>query len=490
MCLSFFFLLNFNSGYIPKSVKDEDYINDFIKDEVCLYKTVSINKKIKEYTINKINSIKNLVITYKLKDYKKEYYPSPLIENMHLNIVKKDINIKESYSKINDLINYAKELDSLRIYGSITNNYYIYKNTYNNISYNSYDNSFKNINIESLKEYLNGKLTLSYSSLNNYHKCSFRYFLANILKLDKYEEKFEAFIGSLFHDVLEKCFNNTLDVQEEVNAYIKSSNKILNSKEEFFVNKIIDDIKFVINSLNTQKSYISLDKALYEKNIVIDKSKDFKVEFVGFVDKILYKELNDQTLVAVIDYKTGYIDTSLNYVPYGINLQLPIYLYLIKKSNLFKNPIFVGFYLQFILSQDILRKPNITYLEQKLNNLKLNGYSNANIHNLSYFDKTLENSQLIKGMSLKKDGNFKEHAKVLNDREIEKLIEITENKIDKSIDNILNGQFNINPKKIGFEKNIGCEFCKFKDICYKKEQDYEILDEIDSLKFLGGDIDA
>ena len=81
----------------------------------------------------------------------------------------------------------------------------------------------------------------------------------------QYEESFETFIGSLFHSVLEKCFNNNLIVEDEVNNYIKECNKELTIKERFFVNKIIEDIKFTINVLNKQKEYISFDKVLYEK---------------------------------------------------------------------------------------------------------------------------------------------------------------------------------------------------------------------------------
>ena len=40
--------------------------------------------------------------------------------------------------------------------------------------------------------------------------------------------------------------------------------------------------------------------------------------------------------------------------------------------------------------------------------------------------------------------------------------------IKNIIDNIRNGNFDINPKKIG-DKNYGCEFCKYKDICFRKK---------------------
>jgi len=482
--------MNFNTGSIPKTIKDESYVTDNIKHELNMKSTVEINKLNKEYIKNKISSIKNLVISYKLKSGKGEYYPSSLISELNLNIINYNNNILESYSYKNDLINYAKKQDDFDKYGYVDENYFVYKNTIKDIEFNTYDNKFKGIDKFELREYLNNKLTLSYSSLNNFNKCSFRYYIGNILRLDKYEDSFEAFIGSIFHDVLEKCLNNNFGVEEEINNYINSCGKVLNIKERFFVNKIIEDIKFVIRVINNQNSYVSLDKSLLEKNIVIDKSRDILVEFLGIVDKILYKENRNETLVSIIDYKTGFIDIDLKYVLYGLSLQLPIYLYLVKKSGIFTNPKFVGFYLQYILDKDITRDGKKTFAEKRWDNLKLMGYSNSDIHSLVEFDNSYEDSLLIKGMKIKANGDFNTYAKVLCDEEMNNLIDLTEKNIDDAITKILDGKFIINPKKIGYEKDLGCNYCKFRDLCFKKETDYEILEEIKTLDFLRGDKDA
>jgi len=487
---NYVFLMNFNEGVFPKTYKDEEYITDNIKEETNLFKINEKNKIYQENTINKIKSIDNLIITYKKRDDYSEYYPSSLINKMNLDVEKGKNNILESYSYVYDKLMYAKKLDEFIKYGSIDNSLKIYKNSLKDIFYNSYDNKFTGINTLDLKDYLNNKLTLSYSSLNNYNKCAFRYYLANILKLDKYEETFETFIGSLFHDVLEKCLINDLDVGEEINNYINSLDKELTVKEKFFVGKVKNDIKFVIDVLKKQKEYTNLDKILFEKNIVIDKSKDINVEFVGIIDKILYKENKDNTLVSIIDYKTGFIDIELKYLPYGLSLQLPIYLYLVKKSNLFVNPKFVGFYLQYVLDKDIIRDYKKKFEDEKINNLKLMGYSNNDIHSLVEFDNSYEDSYLVKGLKIKADGNFSAYSKILNDESIDRIIDLTEHIIDTSIDNILNAKFDINPKKIGYEKDLGCMYCKFKDICNKKEDNYIILEDIKTLDFLGGEDNA
>ena len=478
------FLMNFNASSIPSYKKDEDYITDNLKEEVSLYKTYEYNKILKDQVMEKIKMINNLVITYKLNDSLNIYYPSSLVSLLNLKVMHpKRENIHYSY--LHDKLKYTTLLDNYAKYGTISEELKIYQNNIKDLDYKTYNHKFKGILNNHLKDYLKSGLTLSYSSLDNYNKCAFRYYLDNILKLNPFSETFETFIGSLFHDVLEKCLNNNSDVKEEINNYLRLKEKIPTSKEKFYLNKLEGDLKFVLDYLKEEKKYISLDKEYHEKYIVIKKEEDIPVKFVGFVDKILYKEEPSKTLVAITDYKTGLVDINLNYVPYGLSLQLPIYLYLVSKSGLFKNPLYAGFYLQHILDKDLKRSDD--YVTERKNSLKLRGYSNSDLSILKYLDSSLSNSAIIKGLKLKNDGNFAQTSKVLNNKEIEKLISLTEKIIDKSIKSIIAGDFPISPKKIGYEKDIGCLYCPFKDICYKDESDDVILEDIKDLTFLGGD---
>ena len=74
---------------------------------------------------------------------------------------------------------------------------------------------------------------------------------------------------------------------------------------------------------------MSLDQSMKEKEIYVNKDKNIKVTFKGVIDKVLYKEEDNKTYLVVIDYKTGSSDAiDLKNMEYGLNLQLPIYLYL------------------------------------------------------------------------------------------------------------------------------------------------------------------
>ena len=109
---------------------------------------------------------------------------------------------------------------------------------------------------------------------------------------------------------------------------------------------------------------------------------------------------------------------------------------------------------------------------------------------LEKFDLNYANSNVLKGVKLKNDGSFYAYSKVLNNDQIDNLIDLTEKNIDSSIDRILKGNFDINPKKIGFDNDLGCKYCKFKDICFKTNNDYVIYEEKEDISFLGGDNNA
>ena len=171
-----------------------------------------------------------------------------------------------------------------------------------------------------------------------YSKCAFRYYLSEILKLDIYEENFSAVIGSMVHFIMEQCLRNK-DYDTDKYADIFCKGRVFTKREYFFLNKYKENIKDLLKQVLQEKEYMSFDQALYEEKIEIDYGNNIK--FVGVIDKILYYVDNDKTYICLVDYKTGNDIISLNNLKYGLDMQLPIYLYLSTKMN-FKNPVYVG----------------------------------------------------------------------------------------------------------------------------------------------------
>lgn len=477
------FLLGFNQGAIPTLFKDDDFIGDLLKTKynMLLSTTEEKNRLEKERVINSIQKIKNLIISCKLNSLNDEVLISNLASEMGLNKIEYKMDYKNSYSKVWSEVLLSKELDNFIKFGIKSEQLPVLYNSFS-IPYLTYDNKFTGINNNSLLELLKPRLTLSYTSIDNYYHCAFKYYLTNILKLDKYVENFNTVIGSLFHYILSICFNENFDFSSEYDKYV--SNLTLTNKEKFLLKKLKSELSFVIEQVKNLQEETGLTKLLLEKKITIDKSSVIPVVFTGIVDKIMYKE-KENTLVSIVDYKTGNTNIDLYSVIYGFSMQLPIYLYLVKKSNLFKNVRFTGFYLQRILSNEIRFVPGKTYLSLKCDNLKLDGYSTSDVSDLEVFIPDYEKSSYVKSMRTNKEG-FDRFAKVLSYEQMDKLISVIDDKIDEARDNILMGNFDINPKQIDFDK-VGCNYCKFKDICYRCESDFVKLNKNKSLSFLGGE---
>ena len=439
----YYFLIGFNEKIIPKYYMDTEYLTDNIKEILGIETSKELNIELKLDIINKIKKTKNLIITYKLKDEKNIYYPSSLISSFEVET--KEIDINNTYSSQYNKILLAKEYDNYLRYGTRSNKLNILDNNYA-INYNSYINKYNQITrtIDTLN--------LSYSKMQIYNKCAFRYYLTDVLKLDIFEENFSTVIGNMVHFVMEKCLsNNDTDTDKYANIFLKD--KVFTKKEQFFLEKYKKSVHELLDQVLSEKEYSKLDKAMYEKRIDIDYGNN--IHFIGIIDKVLYLTDGLNTYIALIDYKTGNDDISLKYLKHGINIQLPIYLYLSKELN-FNNPKYVGFYLQ---------KFNITDKDYRLV-----GYSNSNKDIISHLDKNYDNSKIIKGLKTLKDGSFAKTSKVLSDAEIDEIKNNVETIIKDTIEKIKNNTFNINPK-IDNDKNIGCEYCKFNDICFKRKED-------------------
>ena len=475
----YIFMLSFNNEIIPNTYKDEDYITDNIKNNILLETTLERNKIQRNNLINIIKSIKNLTITYKLKTPFNNYLISNLIDDLPYDIEK--VNIENKYSNKINYFHLAKSLDDLIKYNKKTNDLDLLYNNYSDINYLKYNNKFKGINKNDFRDYIDNKLLLSYSSIDNYYRCSFRYYLSNILKLDKNEETFAINIGNIFHEILSKCFDNGFDFEKEWNDSLNNIDFKISDK--FFLKKLKEELIFIIDTIKFQNKFSSIDNSLYENKIYINKEGNVKLTFMGIIDKLLYKTEGNNTYLVIIDYKTGNVNIDLNNVIYGIDMQLPVYLYLAKEK--FENAKVIGFYLQKILDNEIIKENGKTYEKQKKERLKLKGYSINNEEVLSKFDFSYKDSEIIKSMKISKNG-FYSYSKVIDEKQIESLINIVKNNIDNAFNNILECKFDINPTRVGKEL-IGCKYCKYKDICYMKEEDIKDKKEYKNMEFLGGD---
>ncbi len=142
----------------------------------------------------------------------------------------------------------------------------------------------------------------------------------------------------------------------------------------------------------------------------------------------------------------------------------------------------VGFYLQKILNNTSV---DLDEDDEKYKNLRLEGYTINDERLVQKFDSSYENSEVIKGMKTTKNG-FAHYTKLIDNDGIDKITDIVDKKIDEVIDATACGDFKINPKRIN-DKLIGCQFCEFKDLCFRKEEDIVNLEDTKFADIVGGE---
>lgn len=465
------YLINLNKETIPHNYKDEDYISD---SEKMPYLEKTYEKNNNEFFIwkNIFKNTKNLIITSSKQNLKGGTKTSPLIEELKLEVVKKSYE-PSNFSNHNNIYNLGILLDEYVKYGTYNDSIPLLLNTYQDNNYMTYDNTYHNINFQY------NSLNLSYTKLNSFYECPFKYYCSYILKLDDYQQTFDAYAGSLCHFILQNMFNNNFNFEQTRDKYFKENPYNFTEENIVFLDKILLELKHVINHINTHLNLTNYKDMECEKNIEIQNNK---IKFTGIIDKIMKYE----DKIVIIDYKTGETDIDLRLAPYGLKLQLPIYIYLIK--YLYPKSQIVGIYLQNIISPIINYLPEKTKLDQIDEHLKLNGYTLGNETLISEFDPTYENSEYIKSLSLTQNG-FSRFAKLLTEKEFNDLGAFAEDKINEMINNINKANFKIEPKIKGTD-NISCKFCKYQSICFKTEKDNKYIYPEDKLEFLRGDNNA
>lgn len=461
----YIFVLGFNQDVLPNIHKDDLYLNDLELKEINEQTSTDRNIEEENYLKKFINNTKNLYISYKLETPKQEFGYSNFLSGL-----KNVVEVKKEYDfrnkSCNELI-LAENLDSFILYNNKTDKLINLYSNYQNLPYSIYDNNYKQIKFKTIRKQVNNKINLSYTNLTTFYKCQFKFLLDNVYKIGTFKENVSQVIGKLFHSFLEivykdnrNDFNNV--ITEVLSDFYPNG---MSKKEEFYSKKYRNAMLQLIEIIKENDNKSKFESTYFEQFFSINKENDLEVNVVGFVDKILTFKTDDATYVVVIDYKTGGIYGDIEKVVYGLDMQLLVYLYLIKNTDIIKNPKYAGMYFQQIMDDVNNKDYKKSYEEQTKENRKLIGYTLSNKNILSKLDKDFDSNSFIRGIKLKTDGEFYSYSKVIDENKIDELVNLVSNKIDDAINEIKNSNFAINPKKIK-NTNVSCEYCEYKDICY------------------------
>lgn len=492
------FFLGLNQDILPQIIRDEDYLFDSEKDFLGFKTTTFINKHIKEKLKRSIDFSKNIYLSYSLNSLEAKLQRSSFID-----ILKKDYQVKEihyeknvllSYSRLRDKFNLAKLFDQYYLYDVKSDELFILYDNLGNINYLAYQNDFTGIDECVLNNHIENEFYLSFTSIDSFYNCGFKYYLERILKIKKSTNERSLMIGNFFHYALEKLITENqndfkLHLDEITDNFTKEYGSSLSVKDRFYFEIYKEHIGKIYNIIKLQFNRSSFKIHSLEANHRIVLNHPLKPFLIGKIDKVLTHKIGGQNYAIVMDYKTGRNDFNYNKAIHGLDLQTLIYFYLINKSSSEKF-LFAGAYLQSLFpSNPFLYNPNLSYDEQLKEYLKWNGYTVKDFSVIEFIDPFFNSDGFLKGIRQKKDLDFHYHSlnKVLTLEEFENLQDLLEEKIYQCVEDISRGLFSINPKKA--RDLDSCQYCNYKDICFRKEKDYIKLEISQDLEFIRTGVD-
>ena len=445
------FILGFNDSYYPKIKKTKDYISEEEKNLLNIPNSsdevIEQEEMFKMFISNNQNLYFSVTINnnYKLSRYIKfnfEEKEKEITNNIYSSLAHK-LELSKKLDKYYKYLEKDKTLD--KYYSSFNKEYNTYSNKYNG----------------SIK--ITDPINLSYTSMNTYIYNPFAYYVERILKVSPYKDKFYMKTGSFFHKCLE-----LEDYDEALKEF--DFNNFENEYVDRVKDEILIDIDFIkeyhkVNNFKDIKKEIDL-----VKNIGIDR-------FEGKLDKLI---INKDTFI-IFDYKKKISTASITIdkLNYGFNLQLPIYIYLVK--NLYPNLDFGGVYLNYLILDNykLTDKDKVipNYIDKKNESLKFYGFTTSEIDRIEKVDNDYLSQKYLKNLSFTKTEEISKKSKILSDIDIKNIVESVDIIIKKVIEEIKNGKFDITNKKLNNQILDTQSNYLYKDISFATEED--ILDITD-----------
>ncbi|WP_447410463.1 helicase-exonuclease AddAB subunit AddB [Clostridium perfringens] len=527
------YIIGVNDGVLPSASKEEGILSDNDR-EILLEKGISLasdtRTKIFEeqflvYTAFTIAE-EYLVVTYPLADFEgKSQRPSIIVHRLKkiLPNVKEESEgfklVNDKYEKIsaklptlNELmIAIRKNYDGAEIedYWKYVYDWYLREPKWKErieyvkkgLEYTNLENNISKEKAKKLYEDNKNKISLSVSRLERYAQCPFAYYIQYGLKAkDRKIYEFTApDLGSFMHEILDEFTNEIKekdlkwsDLSKEncrniINSLVDNQVKnnkssILNSSKRY--SYFTDRFKRILTKsvMVISEQMKRSDFEIYKNELAFGFSKDvnsIKLDLPsgesfylnGRIDRVDKLNLDGETYLRIIDYKTGSKKFDLNKFYNGLQMQLLVYLdALINNSeNIVENQAMPGAILYFRIDDPILKsKGDLTEEEIKsevLKELKLEGLLLDDVKVVKAMDNTLEpgTHSLIIPANMKKAGDLGKNKALITMEQFELLRKYVNEKMVEICQNMIEGKIDIEPCKEN--KNIVCDYCNYSHIC-------------------------
>ena len=541
------YIVGINDGVLPASKKDEGILSDrdrgMLSEIGVNLASTTRNKVFEEqfllYTALTISS-EYLMLSYPMADFEgKSLRPSiviPRIKRILPKLVEESAiyDLKSEKNKISKvtapiptfnelIIAVRRDFDKEDIEAYWPEVYSWFKenedfkdkvqNIFKGLTYSNVGDKVAKNKLRKLYKNEMGKLVFSVSRLEKYAECPFSYFVQYGLKAKnrKVYEFTPPDLGSFVHEMLDSFTNKVKDEgilwSELDNEKCKDlvaniidkklygeTNSILNSTKKFkylaqrFKRVISKSVSVIASQIGKGqfevfKTEFNFGSYSSGEAITLDLESNEKVYLQGRIDRIDTLDLDGETYIRIIDYKTGANKFDLNELYYGLQMQLLVYLdALIKNSKyILDKQARPGAVLYFKIDDPIIKgKKEMTteeVQEEVLDALKMKGLILKDARVVRAMDKDIEGYSLVIPAAFKNDGDFKANSDVVTEDEFTLLREYVNKKMIELCEDMLSGDVKIQPTK--HSNRTHCEYCDFSAICQFdtsiKDNKYKII---------------
>ena len=453
---NYYLILNYYDEVFPRKYLDNDYLANDETIEIDYPSSHDLNKHEKANTESILRMIDNLTL----------FMPKVVIEktreanlNLQREIKRSDYQYVTGHlSHLNDLLflDYAKKKFQFIKYNIIEDDLKLLNSTFkDNLS--KYIASFSGINEFDLKLLIKKKNTLSAYKLESYAKCPFSYLLGFLLEIDDFKESIFTYIGNVTHKTLEDFMKfGSYDLDAIIKEY--DFPKDISHKYEVYQEIIKDNVEMIKEVINEFHRTSNFRKVLTEHSIKQDFNEDFKLS--GVVDKVMFDE--EYKYYLVVDYKYSGKDFKREDLTKVYNIQLPLYLYALKKLYPDFNPAAMLYQ-----QTSLIKEKRGEELDYRMKGMVIDSATIA---------RRIDPSESkIVGVKIKADETLKENKNtIISIEEMDKLLQDTENNIKATALRIKNGDFTIEPVLEDYDPQsksyVACRYCKFGSICYSKNK--------------------
>jgi ATP-dependent helicase/nuclease subunit B len=527
------FIVGVNDGILPSANKEEGILSDRDRDtlkDIGVELSSTTKSKVFEeqfivYTALTLAS-NYLMISYPMADFEGKSLRSsiviPRIKRIFPNLIEESdlYNFKDKKDKYSNVIapiptfnklilalRKSYEMEEVEGYWDQVYAWYKGKEEFKNKSGNileglDYNNAAEIMSKSKIKELYstdNGRLLFSVSRLERYAECPFSYFVQYGLKAkDRKVYEFSApDLGSFMHDILDEFTNRVKSekiawselnssrcrvvVGELVEAKLKEdSNSILNSSKRYkyftdrFKRVITKSVSIIAEQMRKGQFEVFSNEFVFGSfddgsPIKISLPSGEDVFLTGRVDRIDTLDMNGNTYIRIIDYKSGAKKFDLNELYHGLQIQLLVYLDAIIRNSeyILNKQAMPGAILYFRIDDPIIKSKSTIdeeqIREQVLQKLKMNGVLLKDAELVRAMDNDMETYSLVIPATFKKDGDFSSNSSVITKEQFDVLRDYVNEKMIELCEDMLSGVIKIEPCKN--LTNAYCDYCDYSAIC-------------------------